>query len=200
MRIEVIAAARRHEHEDLLKRAFTLRHDVFVETRGWDFLRRDDRLDIDRYDAGSTVHVLAIDKARVLGHVRIIPGGYLAVARADPARIREAAGDAQIDGLSRFCVAPSLHAPLRESAIVRLFSAALSHLIERGTGALLFDTDPSIIFILRVLGFSIERVGESTLIAGRTMQPIVMRLDSSALSALPMKIAAWTRHADVTIA
>jgi len=193
MHIEVVGADLRPSRQDLLSRAFALRHHVFVEDRGWTFLRRPDGLDIDTHDAGATTHFLALDGDSVIGHVRLVPGGYLAVARADPERIRDAAGDTKIAGLSRFCVAPEVRSPLKDAVITHLFTAALEHAIEQGTGALLFDTDPSIVFILRALGFSIKNVGEPAPIAGRMMQPIVLKLDASALSGILLKVAIWTR-------
>ena len=177
-----------------MTQAFALRHRVFVEDRGWEFLRRTDGLDVDRYDGGGTTHILVLERGRLQGHVRLIPGGYLAVARADPARIREAAGDANIYGLSRFCVSPVVPNSLSRRALAAcLFTAALRYVIDRGSEALLFDTDPSMAFVLRVLGFSLQSVGESVPIAGRLMQPIVLRLDASVLSGFPLKIAKWTK-------
>jgi N-acyl-L-homoserine lactone synthetase len=100
--------------------------------------------------------------------------------------------DANVYGLSRFCISPQLRGAFARRAFTAcLFTAALREVIERGSYALLFDTDPYMIFMLRMLGFALEDVGEPVAIAGRLMQPIVLRLDASVLSALPMKIANW---------
>lgn len=182
-----------------MEQAYALRHRVFVDERGWEFLRRADGLDVDRHDAGATTHVLVLDGDRVNGHVRLIPGGYLAVATADPARIREAAGSASIYGLSRFCVAPWVNTSLaRRVQNACLFTAALRCVIDRGSLALLFDTDPAMIYVLKVLGFSVQPVGEAAAIAGRWMEPVVVRLDSSVLSGLPLNIAKWTQAANAS--
>jgi acyl-homoserine lactone synthase len=192
MRIEVICPADRSANQALLTQAFALRHHVFVEQRGWDFLRDPDCLDVDRHDRGAATHVLVLERDRVQGHVRLIPGGYLAVARANPILLRQAVADANVYGLSRFCISPQLRGAFARRAFTAcLFTAALREVIERGSYALLFDTDPYMIFMLRMLGFALEDVGEPVAIAGRLMQPIVLRLDASVLSALPMKIANW---------
>lgn len=194
MRVEVIGPADRLASRQLLEQAFALRHRVFVENRGWDFLRRADGLDIDRHDDGATTHVLVLERDRLQGHVRLIPGGYLAVARAEPARVRAAAGDTTMYGLSRFCISPEVQSSQARWALTAcLFTTALRQVIERGSETLLFDTDPWMIFVLRMLGFAVEDVGEPATIAGRVMQPIVLRLDASVLSGLPMKIAKWTQ-------
>jgi acyl-homoserine lactone synthase len=200
MRIEVIQSSDRSARKALLRQAFALRHRVFVEERGWEFLRRPDGLDVDRYDGGVATHVLLLEHERVLGHVRLIPGGYLAVARAEPARVREAADAAEFYGLSRFCIAPWVSNSLTRRALnACLFTAALRNVIDRGTSVLLFETDPAMIFVLRVLGFSVQEVGEAAPIAGRFLQPIVVRLDASVLSALPLKIANWTQGPNVSV-
>jgi len=196
MRIEIIERSTRNRSSALLSRAFALRHRVFVEQRGWEFLRQSDGLDRDRHDAGAATHILAIagdsESAQVLGHVRVIPGGYLAVAHADPGRVRQAAGDSEIYGLSRFCVMPETTGPISRKAVsARLFIAALDYVVAHGSYTLLFDTDPSILFLLRVLGFSLEDVGEPAPIAGRVMQPVVLRLDASVLSSLSLKLTTW---------
>jgi N-acyl-L-homoserine lactone synthetase len=140
--------------------------------------------------------VLAVDDGRIEGHVRLIPGGYLAVARADPARVSAAAGHAPLYGLSRFCICPSKQGIVaRRALIVQILTVAFRSVMERGCYALLFDTDPAMIFLLRLLGFAIEYVGEPASIAGRVMQPVVLRLDMSVLSGVPLKIARWNERA-----
>jgi len=161
-------------------------------------LRQPDGLDVDRYDGGGTTHVLVLEDERLLGHVRLIPGGYLAIARAEPARVHQAAGDADLYGLSRFCIAPWVSNSLTRRALnACLFTAALRNVIDHGTHVLLFETDPAMIFVLRVLGFSVQEVGEAAPIAGRLLQPIILRLDASVLSPLPLKIANWTQAPSV---
>lgn len=198
MHVEVIEADRRAMRQETLTRAFALRHEVFVEEYGFTCFRRADGLDIDAHDTGQAVHIVAVERDRVVGHVRIIPDGYWKVGQIDRSRVRAFAGDVKIEGLSRFCVASGLPTPLRERIIVGLFTTALDRLLARETGALLFETDRSLIFILRVLGFSVEFVGAPGRLDGRLLQPVVMRLDPGALAGLPAKIASWSR-ADVAV-
>lgn len=198
MRIEVIEPSNRLQRAEILTQAFALRHRVFVEDHGWEFLRRHDGLDIDRHDDGQATHIIALDGDRLLGHARLIPGGYLVIARADPERVSETAGSNDIFGLSRFCVSPDIEdSQSRQAVTIALFQTALRCLMDMGVQTLLFETNPSIVFMLRVLGFSLENVGEATPIAGRTMQPVVLRLDSTVMSRLPLKLAAWTRRSVV---
>lgn len=193
-RIKIIEPVARARYRNVLRQAFALRHRVFVGQRHLEFMRDRRGLECDCHDSGAAIHILALHQGQTIGHVRIIPGGYLVVAQADPERVTKAAGGAAIDGLSRFCLAPELRMPLRETIAIRLFMAALHHVLQCGTGALLFETDPAIVFMLRVLGFSVQRVGEPAPLAGRLSEPVVVLLDASVLSALPMRIAAWRRR------
>ena len=194
--IEVIEPHQRPGRQALLTKAFALRHRVFVEERGWEFLRRPDGLDIDEHDESSTFHVLAVEEDRVQGHVRMVPGGYLVIATADPDRVRAAAGDASLYGLSRLCVSPSVVGGIERRAIsLRLLAVGFQGVIERGCRALLFDTDPSIVFLLRSLGLAVEFVGEPAPIAGRFMQAVVLRLDTSVVSGLTLSMARWNEPA-----
>ena len=57
----------------LLEQAFRLRHEVFVEERGWEALRRPDRREIDQFDDADAVHHLALEGGRVVGYTRMRP-------------------------------------------------------------------------------------------------------------------------------
>lgn len=71
--IHVITASNRHEYEDILEQHFKLRHDIFVEERGWKTLARPDGREIDAYDNDDTVYLLAIDERSVVGGHRLYP-------------------------------------------------------------------------------------------------------------------------------
>lgn len=56
-----------------LDQYFRARHAVYVEERGWTELGQPDGREIDRYDTDDAIHLLAIDKARVVGGHRFVP-------------------------------------------------------------------------------------------------------------------------------
>ncbi len=174
MQIEVIERSQRARWQAPLGRAFALRHQVFVDGYGWEFLRRPDGLDVDQHDAGDATHVLALDGESVIGHIRLIPGGYLVVSRADPKQLRQAAGNAALFGLSRLCVDPAIRR--RDMILFWLAAAAFDRALEYGAGALLFDTDPRMVLLMRALGLPAVTVGEAVPAGERMMQPVVLRL------------------------
>ena len=197
MHVQIVAARDNVRHADALRLAFALRHRVFVEKRGWEMLRKSDGLDIDSHDTGDAVHILVLDAGRVMAYARLIPGGFLIAAKADPDRLRKAAGGAIIYGLSRFCIDPEARSRTHNAVSrVWLFRAALDYALRKKIGGLMFDTDPSLIFMLKVLGFRLENIGEAAPLAGRLQQPVIMRVDASTLTHLSEKISTWSPFMD----
>jgi acyl-homoserine lactone synthase len=72
-RIHVITKDNKTLYEDKLQQYFRLRHEVFVGERGWKDLKRPDGREIDAYDNGHTIYLLAIDQDRVVGGQRLYP-------------------------------------------------------------------------------------------------------------------------------
>jgi acyl-homoserine lactone synthase len=71
--IHVISAANRHLYEDVLEQHFRIRHDIFVEERKWETLRKPDRREIDSFDNEDTIYLLALEGRRVVGGHRLYP-------------------------------------------------------------------------------------------------------------------------------
>lgn len=71
--IHIISAANRHLYEDVLEEHFRLRHDIFVDERGWNALRKPDGREIDSYDNDDTIYLLALEGRRVVGGHRLYP-------------------------------------------------------------------------------------------------------------------------------
>lgn len=71
--IHVISALNRHLYEDVIEQHFRLRHEIFVEERKWEALRKPDGREIDAYDNDDAVYLLALEDRRVLGGSRLYP-------------------------------------------------------------------------------------------------------------------------------
>jgi acyl-homoserine lactone synthase len=71
--IHAISAANRHLYEDVIEQHFRLRHEIFVEERKWETLRKPDGREIDSYDNEDTVYLLALEDRRVVGGHRLYP-------------------------------------------------------------------------------------------------------------------------------
>lgn len=71
--IHAVSAVNRHLYEDVVEQHFRLRHEIFVEERKWETLRRPDGREIDSYDNEDTVYLLALEDRRVVGGHRLYP-------------------------------------------------------------------------------------------------------------------------------
>ena len=71
--IHAISALNRHLYEDVIEQHFRLRHDIFVEERHWETLRKPDCREINSYDNEDTVYLLALEGRRVIGGHRLYP-------------------------------------------------------------------------------------------------------------------------------
>lgn len=175
----------------LLREAHAMRHRAFVEKRGWECLRRPDGLDIDARDADAT-HILAFDALGLFGYARLLPGGFLVAAVPDPARVEEAVGASKVYGLSRFCIERDERPRERcAAAMVGLLKAVEACARAARIDVLMFDTDPALIFMLRVAGFKIETIGAAVQFYGRAMVPVILRIDEAAFRDISTRWTAW---------
>lgn len=71
--VYVITGDNRAFYEDSLEQYYRLRHEIFVEERGWTDLRRPDGREIDAYDNDHAIYLLAMDGGRVVGGQRLYP-------------------------------------------------------------------------------------------------------------------------------
>lgn len=71
--VHVITKENRALYEDGIQQFYRLRHDIFVEERGWNDLRRPDKREIDAYDNDHAIYLLAMDAGRVVGGQRLYP-------------------------------------------------------------------------------------------------------------------------------
>ncbi len=71
--IHVITAANRSLYETRLEELFVLRHQIFVDERGWTDLERPDMREIDAYDDDDTVYLVALEGERIIGGHRLYP-------------------------------------------------------------------------------------------------------------------------------
>ncbi|GLR85688.1 acyl-homoserine-lactone synthase [Bradyrhizobium iriomotense] len=71
--IHAISSANRHLYEDVVEQHFRLRHEIFVDERKWEALRKPDGREIDVYDDEDAIYMLALESRRVIGGYRLYP-------------------------------------------------------------------------------------------------------------------------------
>jgi acyl-homoserine lactone synthase len=69
----VITSHNQHIYQHILEDYYRSRHAVFVEERGWRDLERADGREIDNYDNDNAIYLLAVDRGRLVGGLRLYP-------------------------------------------------------------------------------------------------------------------------------
>jgi acyl-homoserine lactone synthase len=70
--IHIITATNRHLFEREMLEYFRLRHEIFVDERGWRELAQPDGLERDQFDNDDAMYIIGIDGERVYGGSRLI--------------------------------------------------------------------------------------------------------------------------------
>ena len=71
--IHVVTPANALRYAGAMEQAWRLRHEIFVEEKGWTDLARPDGREIDQFDTAHAVHFLAMEGDRVIGYSRLLP-------------------------------------------------------------------------------------------------------------------------------
>jgi acyl-homoserine lactone synthase len=69
----VVAAENTKAHERELELAFKFRHEFFVESLGWEAIRKPDGREVDEFDTEHTVHIIGLVDGKVLFYSRLVP-------------------------------------------------------------------------------------------------------------------------------
>ena len=60
-------------HPQAMHDAFTLRHKIFVEEKGWEDIRRSDGLESDQFDNENALHMMMYEDDNLIGYQRMLP-------------------------------------------------------------------------------------------------------------------------------
>lgn len=71
--IHLVTAENKHLYKKEMHDQFRIRHEIYVEERGWEALRSMDRLERDPFDTDDAAYLLAIENDRVIGGSRFTP-------------------------------------------------------------------------------------------------------------------------------
>jgi len=74
IRVHAIDAGNRHLYDDELEQHHRIRHDIYVGERKWMDLARPDGREVDQFDTGNAVYLLAVEPGKgVVGGSRLVP-------------------------------------------------------------------------------------------------------------------------------
>ena len=108
--VHIVNAGNAAHYEIEKAPAHKLRHQVFVEERRWEALRRPDGHDIDQFDTDEAIHILAIEDGAVVGYSRLLPtvGPHLLSAVYPGLAERPIPRAPNIFEWTRYCVSPRI--------------------------------------------------------------------------------------------
>ena len=108
--IHVVTARNAHLYPDVLESYHRWRHRIYVEERGWTYLRQDDAIEKDQFDTPEATHLIALDDGEVVGGSRLIPMSaptLLSEVFSDLVERGEVPRDARTIDWTRMFVVPS---------------------------------------------------------------------------------------------
>lgn len=186
--IHVVTAANQHRYHNAMEQAFRLRHRVFVEQLKWHDLARDDGREIDNFDDGHTIHMLAMKEGQVIGYQRLLPTirPHLLSDVLPQLCEGERPVGPQIWEWTRFCVADGHR--MRGRTLNPILSALLTGLVEWGLASgvrrVVAEMHPLHLLTLIQLHFKIAPLGLPQPIDGEDVVALTADFDERTLRRL----------------
>lgn len=161
----------------LMDRVFRFRHEVFVEEKGWEALRRADGRERDRFDDAHAIHQVCLRGDTIVGYQRLLPTTrphLLTEVLGDLCRRKPPRGP-RIFEWTRFCVAPGCRElrPRANGPFLELAQGVvewgLANRVDTVTVAIdwrLMVVAMQLRFFVRPLGFP-KRIGRDEVVALR---------------------------------
>lgn len=176
------------QYQNELDQAFRLRHNIFVEEKGWADLRRADGREMDRFDDEHAVHMLYMSDDRVVGYQRMLPTTrphILSDILPELCEGKPPAGP-HIWEWTRYCVVPAHRKQGRLLSPVS--SALLTGMvvwgIENMVSTILIEMTPLWVLRLVQLHFKVVPLGIPRKIGGEETLAVAANFDDRTLSRL----------------
>jgi acyl-homoserine lactone synthase len=186
--IHAISALNRHLYEDVIEQHFRVRHEIFVDERKWEALRRPDHRDIDGYDNEDAIYLLALEDRRVLGGYRLYPTtkpSMMSEVFPHLAAVRGCPADPLIWEWSRFFVVRDR----RDGALnLQLMAAAQEFCLDQGIERLCLVMETWWLPRFHDMGFTVTPLGLPALVDGAWTMAITIDVSQDALDGLHERI------------
>ncbi|RUY21272.1 GNAT family N-acetyltransferase [Mesorhizobium sp. M7A.F.Ca.US.001.04.1.1] len=184
----VVTSQNSEEYQAELDQAFRLRHNVFVEEKGWTDLRREDGREIDRFDDEHAVHMLFTAEERVVGYQRMLPSTrphLLSEVLPNLCEGERPVGE-NIWEWTRYCVEPQYRE--RGRMLSPVANALLSGIVEwgldRSIDTIIIEMNPLWLLRLVQLHFRVTPLGLPKIIGGEETVAVTASFDERTLARL----------------
>jgi acyl-homoserine lactone synthase len=173
--IHIVTAENEFQYRNELEQAYRLRYQVFVKEMGWSELDKPDGREIDQFDNKHAVHLLYIEKGKVLGYQRMLPSTrphLLSEIMPQLCEVERPVGS-HIWECTRHCVAPGHRERGRFAAPIAnaLLSGMVEWGLESGISTAIIEIDPILLLRLVQLHFRMlplglpQRIGTQDVVA-----------------------------------
>jgi len=174
-----------HLYAQELEQFYHLRHEVFVEERGWEDLRKPDGREIDQFDDAAAIHFGVFRNGKAVGYQRLLPTvrpHLLSEVYPWLCEIGPIPRGPHIIEWGRTCVARSHRGGSRPNPISsELFLAFLEYCLPRGITECTGQSDPGYISGFLQLGFTVEPLGLPHHIDDGPVMAVRMKFDEATL-------------------
>lgn len=186
--IHIVTPENRPRYASALEQAFRLRHQVFVEEKGWADLARPDGREIDQFDDDHAVHMLAMQEDRVVGYQRMLPTTrpYLLTEVLPELCEVEAPRGAHVWEWTRYAVQRDCRDRGRILSPVgsALLTAIVEWGLENGIRAIVIEMNPLWLLRLVQLHFRVTPLGLPRSVAGEDTVAVSAAFDERTLKRL----------------
>jgi acyl-homoserine lactone synthase len=170
-----------------MDQAYRLRHDVFVEEKRWEGLRRPDQRDIDQFEQPENHHFILKINNKVIGYQRMLPTTlpHLLSHMLPQLCAGKAPSGPHIYEWTRHCV----HKAHRRTAEGAHYGAQLTYALVKwglrhSVEGVIVEYHPDWIRRFERLGFGVERLGPEVLISGDRLVAVYMTFDENTLATI----------------
>jgi acyl-homoserine lactone synthase len=186
--IHLVTPENEHLYRNEMDEAYLLRHKVFVEEMGWHDLAKPDGREIDRFDTKHAVHMLYIERGKVLGYQRFLPTTrphLLSEITPELCDVERPVG-AHIWEISRHCVMPGQRFGGRFACAIALSMgiAMVEWGLECGISKFIIEIEPTGLLPLVQCHFRPSPLGLPRKIGGKDFIALTLTYDGRTLQRL----------------
>jgi len=186
--IHIVTAENAYHYREEMEQVYRLRHKVFVEEMGWTELAKPDGREIDQFDTKHAVHMLYIEKGKVLGYQRMLPSTrphLLSDVSPELCEVDPPVGS-HIWECSRHCVAPGHREKGRFASPIAnvLLSGIVEWGMDNGVSTAIIEIDPLLLLRLVQLHFRMLPLGLPRRIGNQDFLAVTATFDQRTLQRL----------------
>jgi acyl-homoserine lactone synthase len=185
--IEVLTGLHAHNNHPMLESSFRLRHQVFVDERKWENLRRQDKREVDQFDGPQAVYLLAFVDGILAGSQRLLPTLWPHLLSDVHAFLcdRKYERAVHVWEWTRLCIDPRYRSGQYKGRIAsELTIAAVEWGLLHGVRDVVLEYDPIWIPRFRDMGFEVRPLGLPVEIDNEQVVAVQMHYDDATLSRL----------------